>query len=335
MESFIQLVCPEHRQALSHSGTNKDSYICGQGCTFKIVADVPRFVPEATYADSFGLQWNVFRKTQLDSFTHTTLSQDRLRRIAGGDLGIFSGKQVLDAGCGAGRFTEIMLAAGAQVFAVDLSVAVEANFSNFNTFTGYFVCQADIWKLPVAEAQFDIVVCVGVIQHTPDPETTIEKLCTCLKPGGILLIDHYPPDYPVTPSRRLLRALLLKSSPRFALRFCEILVAILWPIHRAIWWAASLPGMWSIWFVRKLRSVFLYLSPIVDYQSAYPQLGPALLRTWALLDTHDTLTDRFKHLRSAEQIRAHLAKCGMRDIETELTGNGVEARARNGSFPLI
>ena len=53
------------------------------------------------------------------------------------------GKNVLEVGCGAGRFTEVMLAAGARVFACDLSSAVEANYANCNSWPEYFVCQAD------------------------------------------------------------------------------------------------------------------------------------------------------------------------------------------------
>jgi len=67
---------------------------------------------------------------------------------------------------------------------------------------------------------------------------------------------------------------------------------------------------------------------VVDYSDSYSQLSDEILFEWAVLDTHDTLTDHYKHLRSAEEIRAHLAKCGMVQIEIEYAGNGVEARAR-------
>ena len=67
---------------------------------------------------------------------------------------------------------------------------------------------------------------------------------------------------------------------------------------------------------------------MVDYQRSYPQLSPEMLRSWAMLDTHDTLTDHYKHLRSAKSIATTLAACGMEQIETAYAGNGVEARAR-------
>jgi len=67
---------------------------------------------------------------------------------------------------------------------------------------------------------------------------------------------------------------------------------------------------------------------VVDYQDAYPALGSKLLYQWAVLDTHDTLTDHFKHLRSADELQRTLKACGMTDILSSYAGNGVEARAR-------
>jgi hypothetical protein len=57
------------------------------------------------------------------------------------------------------------------------------------------------------------------------------------------------------------------------------------------------------------------------------------LKEWAILDTHDTLTDVYKHLRSAEDIADHLQRCGMVGIQTANAGNGVEARAWKPLLP--
>lgn len=328
MHSFVELICPEHSTPLQGPPEVTDGYCCPQGCSFPIRNGIPRFVPQQNYADSFGLQWNTFRRTQLDSFTGTTISRDRLQRIAGGSLDVFRAKTVLEAGCGAGRFTEVMLGAGARVCAVDISSAVEANRENCGAASDYFVCQADITRLPLRRERFDIVVCVGVIQHTPDPEKTMAALCAHVKPGGQLFIDHYPPNYPVTLSRRLLRHFLLGRSSAYALHFCTVLIDWLWPLHRTMWRIFRESPLRHVPLLPKVRSVFLRLSPVVDYHDSYPQLGPDLLKTWALLDTHDTLTDFYKHLRSQEQIADFLAQCGMTQIETALGGNGVEARAR-------
>jgi SAM-dependent methyltransferase len=318
MERFIELNCMLHALPLNQ---RVDSLVCEQGCAYEIVNNIPRFVPAENYASSFGLQWNTFRTTQLDSHTGLTISRDRLTRIAGGSLDVFQGRKTLEAGCGAGRFTELMLEAGASVFAVDLSSAVDANFQNCSKFERYFVAQADITNIPVAKEQFDIVVCIGVIQHTPDPEATMQALCSHVKPGGMLLIDHYSHDYPVTPSRRRVRSFLLGRSEEYSMRFVQGLVKLLWPLHRFVYNRRDKNnGPRALAFLMKW-------SPVVDYHYMYPQLGERRLYEWAVLDTHDTVTDRYKHLRSAEQIESALRSLGMTGIETTYAGNGVEARA--------
>ena len=298
-----------------------DCLYCPSGCEAPVRRGIARFVAKDPYAAGFGLQWKTFRRAQLDSCTGTTISRDRLTRLMGGRMEL-SGLRVLEAGCGAGRFTEILLEAGAGVMAVDLSSAVEANYENCGHYPDYFVCQADILRLPVRPEAFDVVVCIGVVQHTPDPEATMAALCSYVKPGGLLVMDHYTHGYAATPSRRLLRSFLLRAPAPFALEFCQCLVALLWPFHRFLARCGRRRPL------RWLRRRFLAVSPVVDYHDAYGRLGPELLRVWAVLDTHDTLTDVYKHLRGPEEIAARLRACGMTDVETTRAGNGVEVRAR-------
>ena len=224
------------------------------------------------------------------------------------------------AGCGAGRFTEILLEAGARVFAADLSSAVEANYANCGASADYFVCQADIRALPVAARAFDIVICLGVVQHTPQPEETIAALASYVAPGGMLVLVHYSRDYPVTASRRVLRDWLLRMPPERARRVALGTTRALLPVHRALWQRRRGFG--------RLRRYLSHVSPVVDYYDAYPELGTQLLSEWALLDTHDTLTDRYKHLRGPDEIRDTLVALGLADVEINVGGNGVEARAR-------
>ena len=108
---------------------------------------------------------------------------ERARR---GALEPFGGQLVLEAGCGAGRFTEVLLKQKAKVVSVDLTEAVEANQENCPQGTGHRLAQADILQLPLARRQFDLVLCIGVIQHTPSPEKTIAALAEHVKEGGWL-----------------------------------------------------------------------------------------------------------------------------------------------------
>ena len=69
------------------------------------------------------------------------------------------------------------------------------------------------------------------------------------------------------------------------------------------------------------------MSPVFDYYDTYPELGKGLAE-WALLDTHDGLTDHYKHLRTPGEIADALSAAGLEVIDSRPGGNGVEARAR-------
>jgi len=302
----------------------REALLCPRGCCFPSVRGIPRFVSSDNYAAAFGSQWKAFRRTQLDSYTGTRITHDRLARCLGGSLDVVRGKRVLEAGCGAGRFTELLLRAGAEVFACDLSEAVEANYENCGSAERYFVCQADIARLPVQPRQFDFVVCLGVIQHTPDPEATIEALASHVRPGGWMIVDHYTGRVLLRRTQAVLRWFLLKCPARLTLAFCSALTSTLWPLHRLAWRARTTRNP----ALALARRAFLTLSPLLDYHYSYPFLGDALLKSWAVLDTHDALTDYYKHSRTAEEIGATLARLGLTDVVVAYGGNGVEARAR-------
>ncbi|KAF0232875.1 MAG: 2-polyprenyl-3-methyl-5-hydroxy-6-metoxy-1 4-benzoquinol [Desulfovibrionaceae bacterium] len=318
MTSFPQTACPVHNLPLAE---RPDSLLCPEGCSYPIKGGVPRFVATDGYVSRFGFQWNTFAKSQLDSYTGQPVSRDRLQRLCGGDLSVLKDKLVLEAGCGAGRFTEVILNAGGTVVAMDLSSAVEANQANNGANPSLQIHQADIEKLPYAPGQFDVVICVGVLQATPDPERAIAALAAQLKPGGLLVIDHYGMDYTLAESRRVLRKMLLALPDSWSIPVVRAVVNTLWPIHRMFWHLRAFPIM------VRLRERFVKLSPVLDYHTIYPQLPPHILHEWAILDTHDNTTDHFKHLRAPEDTRRTLETLGLEGIVVERAGNGVEARA--------
>jgi SAM-dependent methyltransferase len=330
-----ELRCPSHHATLraAATGPEKNGEVRGEcGCLFPIRKGVPRFVPASNYADGFGIQWNRFRKTQLDSYTGTTISRDRLSRCIGSPLEQLRGARVLEIGCGAGRFTEVLLNAGANVVAMDLSGAVDANYLNCWGRKGYFCCQADVLSLPVAQGAFDMVVALGMLQHTPSPERVIKALTAVVRPGGMVVVDHYlalPPAKrwlaALTP-RAVLRQIMIRLPAPVAFQLSTLIVRALLPIHRMLWRRGRV--------VDRVRAIWCKASPVFDYYNAYPELGSHLIE-WALLDTHDGLTDRYKHLRTPDEISIALRDAGLEAIEAQVGGNGVEARARRpaGSQP--
>ena len=99
------------------------------GVAYPIVRGLPRFVPSSNYAESFGFQWNIHAQTQLDSYSKLPISRDRLFGAIGGEEDL-RGQRILEAGSGAGRFTEVLVSTGADVTTFDYSSAVDANARN-------------------------------------------------------------------------------------------------------------------------------------------------------------------------------------------------------------
>jgi 2-polyprenyl-3-methyl-5-hydroxy-6-metoxy-1,4-benzoquinol methylase len=320
--SFPPIACPVDLLTLQSGGDGQ--LRCASGHRFVIRGDIPRLLEsENSYADAFGEQWIEYRITQLDSYTHTDISKDRLRRCLGeslwGSLHENGGLQVLESGCGAGRFTEILLTLPAAfVTSTDLSSAVEPNKANCPLSDRHRILQCDINQLPFRPEQYDIVLCLGVIQHTKDPERTMEDLYKQVKPGGWMVVDHYTQSlaYYTKLSEWVLRPVLKRVPPGRGLAVTKLLTKMFFPIHRAVRNA------------RHLQMVVSRFSPLLTYFHLFPQLNDKLQYEWAELDTHDSLTDYYKHLRSPGSIEATLRALGSCNIWVQRGGNGVEARCQ-------
>jgi SAM-dependent methyltransferase len=313
--TWPRLVCPVHSYPLvEHDGTLE----CAASHQFPVVGSIPRFVASDSYAAAFGAQWQRYRRTQLDSNTRTTISADRLRRCVGDQLWrALPNMTVLECGCGAGRFTEVLLQQGARVMSVDLSIAVEANRENCPISERHRILQADLTQLPFEDGQFDLVICLGVLQHTPSPEASIAALYRHVSPGGALVIDHYAYRRGwMLSTGPLVRCVLKRLPAGHALGITERMVKIFFPLHRAV---GGIPG---------LRSVIEHLIPVISYTTSLPQLDDSLQRDVAMLDTHDSLTDWYKHFRTLAEVRRTLEMMGLEGIEVWTAGNGIEARGR-------
>lgn len=133
----------------------------------------------------------------------------------------------MEAGCGAGRFTEILVTNDSLVTAIDLSIAVVANKENNGHNSNLRIARASITDLPFEEEKFDIVFCPGVVQHTPEPKKTIEALDEQVKPGGWMVFDQY--RYNLSSILRVtwpIRFFLKRLSPEVGLKVTNILVRI-------------------------------------------------------------------------------------------------------------
>jgi SAM-dependent methyltransferase len=270
---------------------------------------IPRFAAGSNYADNFGMQWNKFRQTQLDSHSGQPISASRFWASTGWRPADLAGKWVLDAGCGAGRFAEVALQAGARVVALDYSSAVDACYANLHHHARLYVVQGDIYALPFAQAAFACVYSLGVLQHTPDVGRALAALPPMLAPDGRLCVDFYGLGMGTLLHAKYLFRPITKRMPQQVLfRALQAVVPVLLPVSRALGAAPAIGR-----FLKRLV-------PVANYAGVYP-LDARQLREWALLDTFDMLAPEYDRPQPAARVRAWLEAAGLAGVEVFRAGH--------------
>jgi 2-polyprenyl-6-hydroxyphenyl methylase / 3-demethylubiquinone-9 3-methyltransferase len=111
-----------------------------------------------------------------------------IQRIAG-DL---RGKRILDVGCGGGILSESMAASGARVAGIDLSDKALGVARLHKLESG-----ADVdYRLVAVETlaaespgAYDVVTCMEMLEHVPQPASVVAAVATLVKPGGTVVIS--------------------------------------------------------------------------------------------------------------------------------------------------
>lgn len=100
-------------------------------------------------------------------------------------------KKILDIGCGGGILTESLAALGAKVTGIDqslplLDIAKQHNNSQFDI----HYLSTDASELAKnSPAQFDVVTCLEVLEHVPNPLALIKACATLIKPNGYVFLS--------------------------------------------------------------------------------------------------------------------------------------------------
>jgi SAM-dependent methyltransferase len=224
---------------------------------------------------------------------------------------------VLEVGCGAGRFTEVLLDAGAEVWAVDASMAVDAARANLGDHPRLHLAQADLFDLPFEPGSFDRVLCYGVLQHTPDPRGAFLAVCAQARPGGAVAADVYRPQpYVDRWSAKTLWRPLTTRLPRDTLRR-----VVEWYVPR---W---LPIDTRLARVPKLGRFLVAAVPCWNYTGLL-DLDRDQLRAWAVLDTFDALSPRYDRPQTIETVRQWVRVARLVDADVRYGGNGIEVNGR-------
>ena len=305
--------CPDCKGKLTFGRSEPDSeaLACAScGRLHRVIDGIPRFVPEPNYADSFGYQWNVHAKTQLDSNCGVAVSRDRVNLVTQWPAKL-EGELVLEAGSGAGRFTEVLVKTGATILSFDYLTAVDANQRNNGDSENLVLFQGDIFNIPVKDCSVDRVFCLGVIQHTPDPHAAFVSLASKLKPGGSLVIDIYADDWKARMQwKYLLRPLTKRMNSLRLYNFIAAVTPTLVPVTRFLRSIAGRTGA--------------RISPIVEY--SYLGLRPDINEQWAILDTFDMYSPAHDHPKSQDEVQSWFREIGFENVEVCRGPNGVVGR---------
>lgn len=285
-----------------------------------------RFVETEGYSSNFGFQWNKFQQLQIDKYNGTTLSRDRLFTVTGWDKLDIKGENVLEIGCGAGRFTQILLDyTEANVYSVDYSAAVEANFRNNGPNERLKIFQASLYGLPFPKGAFDRVFCFGVLQHTSDVKRSVQCLIDMVRPGGEVIVDFYP-----------IKGLWTKIQAKYILR--PIIRGmgndkLLLLIEKNVDWMIKL----SRFFMKiKIDIVVNRFIPICDIKRTLPKhLSESDFREWVILDTFDMFSPQYDQPQKIETVEKWFREMGMTNVFAGFIkyGDGHEVAVVKGNKP--
>lgn len=103
-----------------------------------------------------------------------------------------AGARVLDVGCGGGLFSEALAASGASVVGIDLAPEVlgVARLHLLESGRQVDYRESGAEALAAAEpASYDVVACMEMLEHVPDPAAVVQACADLLKPGGQLFLS--------------------------------------------------------------------------------------------------------------------------------------------------
>ena len=114
---------------------------------------------------------------------------------------VLAGKRVLDVGCGGGILSESMALKGAQVTGIDLGEkalkVAQLHQLESGVEVDYRLISAEALATEMPQS-FDVVTCMEMLEHVPDPAAVVKACATLVKPGGMVFfstINRNPKAY--------------------------------------------------------------------------------------------------------------------------------------------
>lgn len=314
---FLDLMCcPKTGEALrldraeisSKGDVMSGSLVSISGWKYPIVRGVPRFVSEEQYAASFGYEWTRWARVQFDC-------ENEGRAMAGHTMRMWEAvtkaseekvrnRVVVEFGCGAGRFLDVVRRKGGVAVGLDLSLAVEAASRSFADDPDVLVVQGDILNPPFRKGSFDGGYAIGVLHHTPDPPRGLSALAKTIKPGGWVACVVYPKQG-LYGYRSVARLRGMTNSLRPMLGYYPALIYAYFAAY------VLSPLFMRGKRIHRIRGLLRFLEEqwvvSLDY---LPDLR------WRVLDTFDAITPSIASTHTGEEVSEWMKAAGCRDIRT-------------------
>jgi SAM-dependent methyltransferase len=329
------LVCPRCKAELSLeiSEQQSDKILSGSlrcgacAADYPIKKGIPRFVSSEAYTSSFGFEWKRWRRTQFDTASRKS-SETAFTACTGVRPDTLAGKIVLDAGCGSGRYMDIVARSGAEVVGVDLSLAVEVAQENLGHLPNCQFIQADLFHLPFPADSFDFFYSIGVLHHTPGTRQAFEYLINTLKPSGEAAIWVYPRRrltetfqyFPERVNEVLALDVNFRLPPQRAALVRRMAPLLDWvmetssSIERAF--ATRLPSHWLYGLCHAaIPLYYLYRIPIFFPLRLITKIAMDPDPEWRVLDTFDWYSPRYQWKHTYPEVRAWFEEAGLQEVE--------------------
>jgi len=306
----VALINPITRRELQETVTGLEDQ---DGTVFPLEKGVYQMVPGHNYTDSFGFQWKLFKSLQLDKHSKLDLTKDRFFAATGWNQEELKGQSILEAGCGAGRFTQVVLDnTQAELYSFDYSESVDANFENNGPNPRLHLFQADIYHMPFELNSFDKVFCFGVLQFTPDFKKALGCLAEVVKPGGEIVVDFFPVRgfWTKIHAKYILRPFTSKMDHNKLLRLIE----------KNVVWLISLSRFFDKIKIGGLLNRFL---PVCDFKNTIPDgLSRDTFRHWVILDTFNMLSPRYDNPQAISTVCRWMKEFGLMNVIGEVKSYG-------------
>ncbi len=219
------LQCTQCKGDLQISPNNFHCTQCNK--EYPIIDDIPRFVDDSFYSlnkknptiesktkNYFGYEWEHFKDWGF--IKDQDVPDAEIDRYKGGRISDrenafnskcrllekeISGKVVLDAGCGNGRYTYEARKRGDDksiLLGVDIGYgSVESSFDNTKEFENIFILQASLFNLPLKNHCVDSCFSNGVLMHTGNAKRAFTEVARTVKAGGVFVAHVYGKLNPV------------------------------------------------------------------------------------------------------------------------------------------